>query len=88
MTQIGGRLGGVLGPAAFGLLVTHTSYTTAWLSAALVILSGERLLQTSRQRGADPLNSVADRARLTTLPRRTDSPDAAPGADPPPDRQT
>jgi len=39
ITQVGGRLAGVAGPIAFGLVATHASYATAWSmdgSAALV----------------------------------------------------
>jgi MFS family permease len=40
VTQAGGRLAGVVGPLAFGLVVTHGSYTVAWLMAAGLALVG------------------------------------------------
>lgn len=55
--QAGGRFGGVLGPFAFGEIVSHSSYSVAWgvtaastLCAAGVILIGRRLLRDSLRR--------------------------------------
>lgn len=52
ITQVGGRLGGVLGPVLIGLIVAHASYVDGWLvtaaSAALgvgVVLAGGRMLR-------------------------------------------
>jgi MFS family permease len=39
MTQIGAYLGGVIGPVYFGLVVSHSSYMSAWVvNAAIAIL--------------------------------------------------
>lgn len=40
ITQVGGRLGGVLGPLLFGVVVDHGSYADAWLLAAGAALCG------------------------------------------------
>ena len=52
ITQAGGRLGGMVGPLAFGLIVDHASYALAWLlagGAALLaagtIATGHRLMK-------------------------------------------
>lgn len=52
ITQTGNRVGSVVGPLLFGLLVTRLSYAWAWLfaglaamSAAAVIMLGNRLLR-------------------------------------------
>lgn len=57
ITLTGNRLAGVAGPYLFALLVTHTSYTIAWLAAAgaalsagLVMLLGDRMLVASQAR--------------------------------------
>ena len=51
ITLTGNRLAGIAGPYLFALLVTHTSYTIAWLSAAgaavaagTVMFLGDRML--------------------------------------------
>lgn len=51
ITLTGNRLAGIAGPYLFALLVTHTSYTIAWLAAAgaalaagTVMLFGDRML--------------------------------------------
>jgi MFS family permease len=51
ITLAGNRTAGIAGPSLFALLVTHASYTVAWLgaagaalSAALVIFGGYRML--------------------------------------------
>lgn len=51
ITQVGGRLSGVAGPLAFGLIVAHSSYAEAWLidgaaalAGAAVILFGRHML--------------------------------------------
>ncbi len=51
ITQVGGRLGGVLGPLAVGLVAQQVSYPAAWLAAAAAavaaaasMLAGRRLL--------------------------------------------
>lgn len=51
ITSVGARTGGVIGPSVFGLVVTHGSYTWAWLIAAAsaiigtsIILLGHRML--------------------------------------------
>ncbi|WP_353247929.1 MFS transporter [Salinisphaera sp. T31B1] len=56
ITSVGARTGGVVGPAVFGIVVTHGSYTLAWLIAAAsatagasIILVGRRWLDTSAQ---------------------------------------
>ncbi|HUY53728.1 MAG TPA: MFS transporter [Candidatus Nanopelagicaceae bacterium] len=53
ITQTGGRLGSVLGPLIFGLVVSHVGYAPAWgvasgeaLAGAVVIMVGRGLLQT------------------------------------------
>jgi MFS family permease len=52
ITQTGGRMGSVLGPLIFGLVVSHVGYAPAWglaageaLAGAAVIMVGRRLLQ-------------------------------------------
>lgn len=51
VTQVGGRVGGMLGPAIFGLVASHFSYSTAWFTAAglaavaaVTMVIGRRLL--------------------------------------------
>lgn len=44
ITSIGGRAGGVLGPFVFGVVITHASYTWAWLIAAAATASGALIL--------------------------------------------
>ncbi len=51
ITQVSGRLAGVVGPLGFGLLATHGSFADAWSAdaaaaflAAVVLLYGRRLL--------------------------------------------
>jgi MFS family permease len=55
--QVGGRLGGLTGPYAFGLVAERASYTAAWLIAACALLAatgavfvGRRMLISRRQR--------------------------------------
>jgi MFS family permease len=55
ITQVGGRLGGVLGPLTLGLVIDHASYAAAWsvatavaLLAAGAVLVGRHLLVTRR----------------------------------------
>lgn len=57
ITQVGGRLAGVLGPITFGLVVAHGSYGAAWLVNGFValigsgiILFGRHLLMSSQKR--------------------------------------
>lgn len=38
ITQVGGRMGGVLGPVLFGLVIEHGSYADAWVMAAGAVL--------------------------------------------------
>ena len=52
VTQVGARLGGVLGPLVVGVVVAGGSYTAAWLltagaalAAAATVLLGQRLLR-------------------------------------------
>lgn len=51
ITSVGGRVGGVIGPFAFGVVISQYSYAAAWslaavaaLGSALIILAGQRLL--------------------------------------------
>ena len=51
VTQVGGRVGGMLGPATIGVIAGHASYTLAWLVAggtgvlaALTMVVGYRML--------------------------------------------
>lgn len=45
ITQTGGRLGGMAGPFLFGLLASHTSYSTAWaLSGGLMVVAAGTML--------------------------------------------
>jgi MFS family permease len=62
ITQVGGRLGGVLGPFTVGLVAQHVSYPAAWLvaggaslAAAGSLLAGRRLLSTSARGRPDPM---------------------------------
>ena len=64
VTQVGGRLGGVLGPVVMGLAVAHGSYTDGWLLAAAaslcgaaVILVGRRLLRRTAGTSAAPIGA-------------------------------
>jgi len=57
ITQVGGRLGGVLGPLTLGLVIDHASYAAAWsvatavaLLAAGAVLVGRHLLVTRQRR--------------------------------------
>ncbi len=59
IVQTGGRVGGVVGPAVFGFVVAHGTYSLAWLltalvtlASALVMLVGRRMLVAAR--GAAP----------------------------------
>lgn len=56
VTQVGGRLGGMLGPAVFGLVADHVSYSASWLVAAalaafaaIVVATGRQLLRAARR---------------------------------------
>ncbi len=56
ITQAAGRLAGVIGPIAFSLVVTHSSYAVGWIMAsgialagAAVILFGRKLLRSTRR---------------------------------------
>jgi predicted MFS family arabinose efflux permease len=54
-------VGGVIGPAAFGLLVGHGSYPTAWLLGGLVTVLGSGLVLVARlllRRAREPLDVV------------------------------
>lgn len=65
LTGVGGRVGGVAGPAVFGLIAVRWSFTTAWwltaaaaVAAACILLLGSRLLPAVRgssHTGADGL---------------------------------
>jgi MFS family permease len=64
VTQTGGRLAGVLGPLAFGLIVTRSSYAVAWLVAAgfalvgaLTVLVGRRVLVAHQGRAPSALRT-------------------------------
>ena len=64
ITQVGGRLGGVLGPVLFGVVVAHGSYADAWLLATAASLGaagavslGRRLL--ARQPTGVPASAPA-----------------------------
>ncbi|WP_298336708.1 MFS transporter [Ferrimicrobium sp.] len=52
MTQLGGRLGGMLGPTIIGLCIDHFSYSAGWLLAAttcglaaVAVVAGSHLLE-------------------------------------------
>lgn len=49
ITQVGGALGGVLGPILFGQLVIHASFATAWTVVALLSASGGALMLVGRR---------------------------------------
>lgn len=58
--QTGGRAGGMLGPFIFGEIVSHSSYSVAWLMnagaalcAAAVIVIGRRMLMSSATAASD-----------------------------------
>jgi MFS family permease len=58
VTQVGGRLAGVVGPVVFSLVVTHSSYAVGWVMAAgcallgaIVVLAGRRVLRSSLSPG-------------------------------------
>ena len=81
VTQIGGRLGGMLGPAVFGLVADHVSYSASWVVAAVtaavaaaVVVVGRRLLVAARSQSLAP------------GPTASEPPAPAPGA-PVPDAQ-
>jgi MFS family permease len=44
VTQMGGRLGGAVGPLMFGLLVVHGGYSVAWLATAAMALAGAAVI--------------------------------------------
>ncbi len=48
VTQTGGRLGGVVGPFAFGQLVSHGSYTLAWVAAGGACVAAAGVLMAVR----------------------------------------
>lgn len=48
-TQLGMRTGGIFGPAGFGLLAEHFSYSVAWMSAAAFMGAGGLLLALARR---------------------------------------
>lgn len=59
VVQIGGRLGGVIGPVGLGIVADRESYTVAWLLAsctgvagAAAILRGRQMLRTSGPRAS------------------------------------
>lgn len=61
ITLTGNRLAGIAGPYLFALLVTHTSYTIAWLAAAgaaiaagTVMILGDRMLIARQARPLAP----------------------------------
>ena len=71
VTQVGGRVGGMIGPAAVGAIAGQVSYTVAWfvaggtgVLAALAIVAGSRLLDGAR---ATRVGTLADRD-AETLP--------------------
>lgn len=56
ITQVGARVGGVIGPFVVGVLADRASYTVAWIvagcalfAAAAAVLTGRRLLRASRR---------------------------------------
>ncbi len=49
ITQVGGRLGGVLGPLSVGFLASHSSYTVAWTVTAVAALVGAATVLLGRQ---------------------------------------
>lgn len=49
ITQVGGALGGVLGPILFGQLVINASFATAWIVAAALSASGGGLMLVGRR---------------------------------------
>jgi MFS family permease len=48
ITQVGGRLGGVLGPLSIGFLVAHSSYTVAWAATAVAAIAGAATMLVGR----------------------------------------
>jgi MFS family permease len=44
VTQMGGRVGGVVGPLVFGQLVQHFSYATAWAATGLACLASAAVI--------------------------------------------
>lgn len=72
ITQTGARVGGVAGPLLFGLLVTRSSYATAWLATAAVALTGAAVMLLGNR-----LLSVEVAPRRAWPGGRAASPDAA-----------
>lgn len=68
ITLTGNRVAGIAGPFLFALVVTHTSYSVAWLAAALASLAaattmflGDRMLSASQARlaaGEPPADAI------------------------------
>jgi MFS family permease len=56
IVDVGGRLGGVLGPLTVGLVIVHASYATAWIvaAAAAATASGAVLLGRHRLTASHP----------------------------------
>ncbi len=59
ITQVGGRLGGMLGPLVLGVVATNLSFPAAWVvagistgSGAIAVMIGRRLLLRSREEPA------------------------------------
>ena len=70
ISQMGAYLGGMLGPLAFGLAITHTSYRVAWICAATtaalaaaMMLIGHGLLSADHPGPQRPTADLTFRAR-------------------------
>ncbi len=71
VTQVGGRLGSVVGPLLFGIVAAHAGYAPAWSVTALLALLGAAVLALARnaleRRGApDPAPPEPDQLWLDT----------------------
>jgi len=68
--QAGAFAGGACGPAVFGLLVTATSYETAWRAVAAVTLLSALLLVVARRMFVRDLTRRPPRTPLDSAPRQ------------------
>lgn len=60
VTAVGGRVGGVVGPLLFGLVLTGGSYALAWLSTAVIMSIGAYMMS---QRGSTRVVALLERLR-------------------------
>lgn len=72
ITQVGGRIGGVLGPLTVALVAGHFSYSDAWLVAgaagmagALAVVAGKRFLAVHPGAGSSPGRSPHSTGTIT-----------------------